>query len=96
MKVVEYLFRDISRRYEAFEVTGVYADGSERLLGRVEHRFFRHLSVRSDRSDGFFWEATAADGSHRAVHEERWQAAWALAWDGIGYPFPVHPRHRPT
>jgi len=89
MQPIEYLYRDLSHRHPTFEVTGRYSDGSHKVLGRVEYRWFRHLN-------GSHWEATAADGSHRAVHDERWQAAWALGWNGIGYPFPVHPRYRPA
>lgn len=61
-------------------VHGRRVDGSESLLGQVEHKWFRHL-----RQHG--WEATGLDG-HRGVHEFQWQAALALAWDRKGYPFP--------
>jgi hypothetical protein len=80
-----YSYQDVSsRRTPRFRVF----DGT-RLLGEVQYRWFRHIRQ-------FAWEATGADQSHRAVHEERWQAEWALAWDGTGYPFPVHPRYRPA
>lgn len=80
-----YRYQDVSsRRVPRFRVF----DGT-RLLGEVQYRWYRHIQQ-------FAWEATGADQSHRAVHDERWQAEWALAWDGRGYPFPVHPRYRPV
>jgi hypothetical protein len=52
------------------------------LLGVIEYRWVRHLRLMA-------WEATHANGEHRAVHERQEQAAKALAWDGTGYPFPL-------
>ena len=90
MAKVEFSYVDISdRRGPCFRVSGRFPDGTSRLLGEVRQRWFRHIQQLA-------WEATGADQSHRAVHEERWQAEWALTWDGTGYPFPVHPRHRPN
>jgi hypothetical protein len=85
MQRIHLSFTSLGR--SRYRVNGRYADGSRRLLGRVERRWFRHLQQ-------YGWEATGADGSHRAVHEFRWQAAWALTWNGIGYPFPVSRAHR--
>jgi hypothetical protein len=70
-----------------YRVAGYYPDGSRKVLGRVERKWFRHLNQ-------YGWEATGEDGSHRAVHRFRWQALWALLWDGQGYPFPVTQQQR--
>ena len=75
-------YEAIAGKRPRFRVTGCYRDGSTKTLGRVEQRWFRHIRQ-------YGWEATAADGSHRAVHEHRWQAAAALALDNTGYPDPV-------
>jgi len=85
----EFDFEDISGKRPRFRVTGRYPDGTTKVLGQVEELWIRHL-----RRTG--WQATGVDGSHRAVHDARWQAAWALGWDGIGYPFPVSSRYRPA
>lgn len=52
------------------------------ILGEIEYRRVPHLRLMA-------WEATHANGEHRAVHERQTQAAKALAWDGTGYPFPL-------
>lgn len=65
-----------------YQVARRFADGRRQVLGHVERKWFQHLRQ-------YGWEATGADNSHRAVHRYRWQAAWALSWDGSGYPFPV-------
>jgi hypothetical protein len=85
---MSFVFEDISGRRPRFRVF-TQTDGVATLVGQVEHKWFRHIRQ-------YGWEATAVDGSHRAVHEEQWQAAWALTWDGKGYPFPVTRRHPPA
>lgn len=52
------------------------------FLGTVKYKRIPHLRLSA-------WEATHANGEHRAVHEHQLQAAKALAWDGTGYPFPL-------
>lgn len=64
---------------EAFRVIGRRGT-DRRVLGTVERMYINHLK-------GEGWQATATDG-HRAVHQTRSQAAKALAWNGVGYPFP--------
>jgi len=83
---VDYICTRVPWKHPRFLVTGRYADGRTKLLGRVEYKWFRHVRQSA-------WEATGADGSHRAVHEHQWQAVWALNWDGTGYPFPVATTH---
>lgn len=77
-----------SGRRPRFAVIGLFANGEARPVGQIEHRWFRHLQRNG-------WLATATDGTHRSVHNENWQAAWACGWDGAGnYPFPVPSRYR--
>ena len=82
MKRIELIYDDISRRHRHFRVRGRHQDGSVTVLGEIKFIKIRHLRQSA-------WEATGLDGSHRAVHAEKWQAALALAWDGTGYPFPI-------
>lgn len=77
---MDFVYADIGRK--RFEVRHGGA-----LVGVVRELRIRHLGGQIG------WEATGLDGSHRAVHEHRWQAAWALTWDGKGYPFPVTARN---
>jgi hypothetical protein len=82
MERIVILYEARSAQRPRFAVRGRRLDGSVTLLGEIEYRKIPHLQQ-------YGWEATGVDGSHRAVHDERWQAALALAWDGTGYPFPM-------
>jgi hypothetical protein len=65
-------------------------NGQRRFLGKIRQLYICHLNTHA-------WEATDADGSHLFVHQQRWQAAYALKWsyDGrTGNPFPVALHHR--
>lgn len=66
---------------EIFSVSLINPDGTTKVVGRVIHWWIRHLEMMG-------WEAIGHDG-HRGVHETRHQAAMALEWDGVGYPFPM-------
>lgn len=81
-------YQRLAGRREIYSVTAERPDGSRVHAGRVEHRWIRHLKMMG-------WEATATDGTHRAVHNEQWQAAMGLMWDGQNYQTLIHPT-RPT
>jgi hypothetical protein len=84
MDKVRYDFLPLSSRrgQELYAVRTTAPDGTVKPLGTVKWFKIRHMNR-------FGWEATAPDGRHRAVHNERWQAALALAWDGKGvFPAP--------
>jgi hypothetical protein len=78
-----YSFHEIeSRKNPLYEVSVADLDGQQRVIGTVRDFYISHMGRRG-------WEATGLAGDHRAVHEHRWQAVWALTWNGSGYPFPV-------
>lgn len=82
---LQYQFDVLTNRTPKVQVSVRSSNGNLRIVGTVEYLYIRHLK-RSG------WEATGPDG-HLAVHEHRWQAAWALTWDRKGYPFPVAASH---
>lgn len=76
------------RGEKLFSVQTTAADGQVTALGTVKWFKIRHM-------DRWGWEATLRTGQHRAVHNERWQAALALAWDGKGvFPAPFRQSRR--
>jgi hypothetical protein len=87
MEKVALHYEDISKRRPRFQVSGEFADRSA-VLGTIEYIFIRHLKQHG-------WNATGVDGSHRAVHEHKWQAALALAWVGADTSYP-NPIRRPA
>jgi hypothetical protein len=80
---LHYHFTPLQR--QTFNVA-VERNGVLEAVGTVRNFYIRHLERHG-------WEATGPDG-HLAVHEHRWQAAWALTWNRKGYPFPVAASHQ--
>jgi hypothetical protein len=81
MKPLIYHFEALIARTPTFRVSVTRPDGTVDTVGTVRHFYIRHMEMHG-------WEATGPDG-HLAVHEHRWQAAWALTWNRRGYPFPL-------
>lgn len=77
----EYYFTKLADHQPTFRVSVTQPDGALMSVGTVRYFYIRHMKQHG-------WEATGPDG-HLAVHEHRWQAAWALTWDRQGYPFPL-------
>lgn len=76
-----FAFTKLGRKSE-YSVFVQYPDGRKLPVGKVNRFFIRHLDMEG-------WEATGANGEHRAVHHTRWQAAGALVADLANYPFPT-------